>query len=277
MSGQREVDEAVRSPREAFGEALRDARELRQAGRLSQGDLARMARTSKSTISRIERGVPPIASNLPAVFDQVLETDGQFKRLYDEVVSRSFPALYRRRMGLERQATAIWEWSPTIIPGLFQTGEFARTLFRAGHPRATDEEISALVRARLARQELLRREAPPHVRVVLCESVIRRRVGSHDMMREQLAVLLGLSERPTTRLQVLPLDADPHPLMEWPVTFLTTPNHVTVVCVETYRTTGIIEEPEQIRTAMRAYDDLASEALPARESAALIRAQMERL
>lgn len=97
------------------------------------------------------------------------------------------------------------------------------------------------------------------------------------MMREQLAVLLGLSERPTTRLQVLPLDADPHPLMEWPVTFLTTPNHVTVVCVETYRTTGIIEEPEQIRTAMRAYDDLASEALSARESAALIRAQMERL
>ncbi|MFD7088988.1 helix-turn-helix domain-containing protein [Streptomyces sp. NPDC059896] len=277
MTERRDVDEPVRSPREAFGEALRNARELRAAGRLSQSALANKARTSKSTISRIERGVPPIASNLPAVFDQIFETDGQFKRLYEEVVSRSFPALYRRRMSLEREAIAIWEWAPAVIPGLFQTAEYARTLFRADNPRASDDEISASVRARLARQELLRGDAPPNVRVVLCESVIRRRFASRDVMREQLAVLLGLAERPTTRLQVLPLDAEPHSLMEWPVTFLTTSNHMTVVCVETYRTTGIIEESEHVRTAVRAYDGLTSEALSARDSAALVREQMETL
>ncbi|MFI6699681.1 helix-turn-helix domain-containing protein [Streptomyces sp. NPDC050509] len=265
------------NPREVFGEALRDARETRAAGKLTQSELARKARTSKSTISRIERGVPPIAGNLPALFDQIFETDGLFKRLHEEIISQSFPALYRRRMALEREALAVWEWCPSVVPGLLQTGDYARALFRANDPRATEDEISASLRARLARQDLLRSTTPPHVRVVLCESVLKRRVGNPDVLREQFAVLLRQGEQPTTRIQVLPLHSEPHLLMEWPVSFLTMPNHVTVVCVETYRTTGIIEEPEHVRTAMRAYDDLTSEALSARESAALIRERMESL
>ncbi|MFE3827142.1 helix-turn-helix domain-containing protein [Streptomyces sp. NPDC059092] len=265
------------NPREVFGEALRDARETRAAGKLTQSDLARKARTSKSTISRIERGVPPIASNLPALFDQIFETNGLFKRLHEEVVSQSYPAVFRRRMALEREATIIREWSPTIFPGLFQTGEYARSLFRSSNPRATDEEIAGLVRARLVRQELLLGTAPPNVYVVLCESVIRHRMGSPAMMREQLSVLLGHGTRPTTRVQVLPFDAEPHLLVDGPISLLTAPNHSTVVSVEAFRTSSIIEDPEHARTAMRAYDDLTSEALSTRESAVLIREQMETL
>ncbi|MFJ2175522.1 helix-turn-helix domain-containing protein [Streptomyces sp. NPDC101062] len=265
------------NPREVFGEALRDARETRAAGKLTQSDLARKARTSKSTISRIERGVPPIAGNLPALLDQIFETDGLFKRLYEEVVSQSYPALFRRRMILEREATIIREWSPTLIPGLFETGEYARTLFRSSNRRASDAEITGLVRARLARQEIFRSEAPPNVSLVLCESALKRDIGSADMMREQLAVLLNHGAHPTTRVQVLPLNAEPHPLMDGPITLLTAPNHSTVVSVEAFRTSSIIEDPEHVRTAMRAYDDLTSEALSARESAALIREKMEAL
>ncbi|MFJ1750130.1 helix-turn-helix domain-containing protein [Streptomyces sp. NPDC088116] len=268
---------AAGDPREKFGDALRDARKTRKAGRISQTDLGRLSRTSKSTISRIEGGVPPIAGNLPALFDQIFETDGQFKRLYEDVVDQSYPAQYRRRMTLERQATAILEWSPTLIPGLFQTAEYARALFRCGYRRATEENIAKMVRARLARQEVLRSEAPPTVRVVVCESVIRRRIGSHDMMREQLAVLLGHGERPTTRVQVMPLDAEPHPLTDGAITLLTAPNHATTLCVEAYRTANISDDPDNVRAAVRAYDDLSSEALSARESAALIRKQMETL
>ncbi|MFE2848323.1 helix-turn-helix domain-containing protein [Streptomyces scopuliridis] len=268
---------APSNPREAFGRALRDARRQRQAGRLSQSDLGRLSRTSKSTISRIEGGVPPISSHLPELFDQIFETDGQFKRLYEEVVNQSFPAVFRRRMALERQATAIWEWSPTIIPGLFQTPEYARALFRSGYPRATEGEITNYVRTRLTRQELLRNDAPPDVRLVVCQSVIQRRIISRDAMREQLAVLITQGGRPTTRVQVLPLDAEPHILMDGPITFLTAPNHVSVACVEAFRTANIHEDPEPVRTAMRAYDDLTGEALSSRESAEFIRKQMEKL
>ncbi|MEV0777611.1 helix-turn-helix transcriptional regulator [Streptomyces sp. NPDC050433] len=277
MSEPLDADNEASDPRRAFGEALRDARELHPEVRMTQLDLARRAKTSKSTISRLERGVPPIPSNLPAVFDQIFGTDGLFKRLNEEVTAQSFPALFRRRMALEREAIAIWEWSPTVIPGLLQTAAYARAMLAAGDPRASDKEISASVRARLARQELLRGAAPPSLRVVLCESVIRRRVGGAEVMREQLGALLNHGARPTTRLQVLPLDAEPHLLINWPVTFLTAASHVTLVCVENYLTAGIIEEPEHVRTATHAYDGLTSEALSARESAALLREQMETL
>ncbi|WP_274559104.1 helix-turn-helix domain-containing protein [Streptomyces spiramyceticus] len=275
--GLEQSSEGAPSPRQQFAEALRSARELHPGSTLSQTDLARKARTSKSTISRVETGTGPIPPELPPLFDQVFATDGLFKRLYEDTVAQSFPELYRRRMALEREAVAVWEWSPTIVPGLLQTGGYARAILRKGDPRASDREISANVGARLARQDVLRGAAPPDVRVVLCESVIRRRVGTHEVMRDQLATLLAHGERATTRIQILPLDAEAHLLIEWPVTFLTGPNHVTMVCVEAYRSAAIIDDQEPVRAAVRAYDGVTSEALSARDSADLIRDQMESL
>ncbi|MFF5369353.1 DUF5753 domain-containing protein, partial [Streptomyces sp. NPDC013187] len=158
-----------------------------------------------------------------------------------------------------------------------QTAGYARALLLKGAPRATPEEIAADVSKRLARQAVLQAEAPPDLRVVLCESVLMRRVGSADVMREQLAVLLDHGRQPTTRVRVLPLDAEAHLLIDGAASFLTLPNNVTNVCVEAYRTAGIIEEPEHVRAAVRAYTDLMGEALSAPQSATLITEYMEKL
>jgi hypothetical protein len=207
----------------------------------------------------------------------VFGTEGLFTGLYEEIVAADFPAIYQRRMAAERRAEAIWEWSPTIVPGLLQTAGYARALLLKGRPRATSEEIEGEVRKRLARQDLLQAPVPPDLRVVLCESVLMRRVGGADVMREQLMALLDHGKRPTTRLRILPLDAEAHLLIDWPASFLTLPNHVTWVCGEAYRTAGIVEEPEQVRAAVRAYTDLMGEALPAPQSADLITEYMEKL
>ncbi|GAA3381913.1 helix-turn-helix transcriptional regulator [Streptomyces racemochromogenes] len=264
-------------PRRRFAEELKSARELYPERRLTQTNAARLARTSKSTISRMESGEGPIPPELPAVLDQVFETDGLFKRLYEETVAQSFPAIYQRRMELERKAIAICEWSQNVVPGLLQTADYARAILCKGDPRADEAEIMKGVRARLTRQEILRGAAPPQLRVVLCESVLRRHLGQRQAMRGQLAALLTHAERPTTGIRVLPLDAEAHFLLTGSASFLTAPNHVTVVCVEAHRTIGILEEPEHVRAAQRAFEDLMGEALPARRSADLIRDQMEKL
>ncbi|MFE0138207.1 DUF5753 domain-containing protein [Streptomyces sp. NPDC059037] len=180
-------------------------------------------------------------------------------------------------MTLERHATAVWEWSPTVVPGLLQTAGYARAILRMGDKRATEQEISAEVGKRLTRQDILRGASPPDLRVVLCESVLMRKVGGQGVMKDQLASLLIHAERSTTKIQILPLDADAHLFIDAAATFLTTPSHMTVVCVEGYRTAGIIEDPDHVRAAVRAYDDLTGEALSARASADLIREQLERL
>ncbi|MFF4604034.1 Scr1 family TA system antitoxin-like transcriptional regulator [Streptomyces sp. NPDC001339] len=264
-------------PRRRFAEECRSGRELYPERQLNQDQLARMLRTSRSTVSRVETCRGPIPPDLPPLLDQVFSTDGLFKRLYEEIVSRSHPALYRRRMALEREAIAVREWSPTVVPGLLQTPDYARLLFRAGNPRASEGEISASVAARMARQGILKADVPPDVHVVLCESVIRRLVGGREVMGEQLAALLKHGAKATTRIQVLPLDAEAHLFIDGAVTLLTDPHNVTRVCADAFRTTAIVEDPEQVRRAVRTYDGLMGEALMARESAYLIKDQMEKL
>ncbi|MEU9112950.1 DUF5753 domain-containing protein [Streptomyces sp. NPDC048483] len=264
-------------PRRRFAEECRSGRELYPRKRLNQAELARMLRTSKSTIGRVETCVGPIPPDLPSLLDQVFSTDGLFKRLYEEIVAQSFPAQYRRRVELEREAIVVREWSPTVVPGLLQTADYSRTLLRGGAPRASEEEIKTNVAARLARQDILKRDAPPDLRVVLCETVISRRIGSREIMCEQLSALLTHGAKATTRIQVLPSDAEAHLFIDGAATFLTGSNHVTRVCVEAYRTAATIDEPEHVREALRAYDFLTGEALSARESARLIRGQMEAL
>ncbi len=161
-------------PRREFAEECRSARELHNPAPLTQAHLARLVRTSKSTISRVETCQARIPPELPPLLDEVFATDGKFKRLYEAAVAASFPSVYRRRMAMERVAVAIREWSPTLVPGLFQTADYARYLFEGGYPRASAREVSTLVNDRMARKALFDGDMPPDVRVVLCESVLRR-------------------------------------------------------------------------------------------------------
>ncbi|MEW1721002.1 helix-turn-helix transcriptional regulator [Streptomyces sp. NPDC093109] len=277
MTDQQESTEEANSPRERFGEALRDARELRPDGRLSQTNLAKLARTSKSTISRIENAVPPIPSHLPALFDQIFKTDGIFKRLYDETRVNDFPSRYRRRMALETRAIAIAEWSPNLVPGLLQTAAYARALFRAGNPRATDHEVTARADARMARQELLRKGSPPDLSIVICEAVIRRAVGGPEVMRGQLATLLSQGTRHTTIVQVLPFSTGSHLLMDGSMSLLTAPDGTRVVYTESLNSAVIEDDPATVRSMSRAYDVLTATALSPTASAEMIREQMEAL
>ncbi|MEU9331736.1 helix-turn-helix transcriptional regulator [Streptomyces sp. NPDC048290] len=263
--------------RRRFGEELRSHRELYGPGPLTQTALGRLVRTSKSTISRLESSDSPIPPELPDLFDQVFATNRLFKSLYEDCIAATFPELYRRRMTWERQAEAIWEWSPTIVPGLFQTAAYAHALLSKGAPRASADQIEADVAKRLARQDVLRSAAPPDMRVVLCESVLMRHFASAATMREQLKALLDRGKHPTTQVHILPLTARVHLLIDNAISVLTLPNHVIKVCVEAYRAAGIIEEPEHVRAAVRAYTDLLAEALSAQQSAALITEHLEKL
>ncbi len=242
---------------------------------MTQSELARRARMSKSAISRIERAVPPIPSGLPALLDEIFGTDGTFKRLYDEIRADAFPAQYRQRMEAEPKAVAIAEWSPTVVPGLLQTAGYAHALFRAGAPRASDQELARMVGVRLARQDVLRGSSPPDFSAVMCESVIRRNVGGRAVMRDQLAALLAVGAQHTTVLQVLPLTAETHGLMDGPMSILTAPNGTTVVYTEGIKSGAIISEPAAVRHLARSYDVITASALSREASARMIRKLME--
>lgn len=262
-------------PRKQFGEECRSHRELYPQGPLSQTQLARLTRTSKSTISRVETFVGPVPADLPPLLDQVFSTDGLFKRLYEEITAQSFPEHSRKRMKLEPRAIAIAEWSPTVVPGLLQTAGYAYALFREGDPRASEEELAKKVQKRMARQDVLRGSSPPDFSVIICESVLRRNVGGSEVMREQLAALLHHGGQPTTVLQVLPLSAGTHGLMDGSMSILTTADGQPVIYAEGIRSGAIIDEPSTVRHLSRSYDVLTASALARDVSTRMIQKLME--
>ncbi|MFJ2745486.1 Scr1 family TA system antitoxin-like transcriptional regulator [Streptomyces sp. NPDC087440] len=264
-------------PKLTFGEALRDARELHLPDKWTQAQLARAARTSKSTISRLENNVPPIPPHLPAVFDQLFGTDGLFQRLYDENRADSFPARYRRAMELEAKAVVIDEYAGHMVPGLCQTSEYALALLRAGSPRAPEAELRRAATARVRRQSILTAPNPPDLSVILDEAVVRRPVGGPAVMRGQLAALLRVGQLPHINVQVAEFSHGEHGLLGGSLILFTLPDGKQAAYEEGITTASLDEESESVRRHRHAYDCLRGDALSARDSREMLRTLMEAL
>jgi transcriptional regulator with XRE-family HTH domain len=119
------------------------------------------------------------------------------------------PADVQHYIGLEDEATTICLRHGDVVPGLLQTVAYARQViasYGAIEPVAP-RVIERLVRVRTRRQEVLYREVPPRLSVVLDEAILRRRVGDDSVMRGQLLHLAELGNRPNISLRILPLGA----------------------------------------------------------------------
>lgn len=100
-----------------------------------------------------------------------------------------------------------------LVPELLQTEAYARTVVAGtpGHPD-TPDAIEAHVRVRMARQQrLLARTDGVEVVAAVDEAALRRSVGGHEVMREQIEHLRALASRDNIRLMIIPLDLPVHP------------------------------------------------------------------
>lgn len=111
---------------------------------------------------------------------------------------------------LEDEAAEEWIWANTYVPGLLQTRAYALAAHKASEIRATSEEIEAKADVRMKRQEVLEREAAPHLWVIMDESVLNRAVGGPEVMAEQLHHLAACAASPKITIQVLSFAAGAH-------------------------------------------------------------------
>jgi transcriptional regulator with XRE-family HTH domain len=110
----------------------------------------------------------------------------------------------------EAEAESVWNWEPQVVPGLLQTPEYARAVRELWHRMfpSPPAEIDRWVEVRLLRQQVLKRDPPLRLSVVMDESVLRRRFGDGTVMRQQLEHLLAVAELPNVGVQICPLDRD---------------------------------------------------------------------
>jgi transcriptional regulator with XRE-family HTH domain len=196
-----------------------ELRRLRERTGLTGDEVADRLGWSGSKVSRIElHKIGVKQSDLERLLDlyqvdlahraEVLalaREPGRAGRL--EAVTAAFPAEYSFFIYAETEAQSMWNWEPLLVPGLLQTEDYARAAMSGwqdvlGLPRG---DIERRVEARMLRQQALTRDDPLDLSVVMDESVLYRRFGSHQVMRQQLKHLAELSDMPNVRVQVLPL------------------------------------------------------------------------
>lgn len=195
-------------------------------------------------------------------------------------LSSAVPKWFDLFLGLEAGAAELSSFDALLVTGLLQTPGYAEAVIRADND-LTDDDVRQRVELRIGRQRILDRDDDP-VRLwsALDESVLYRKRGDSTVMREQLAHLLTMSERPRIDIQVLPLDAGAHiaqhggtfTVMKFPADMLGDPG---VVYQEVAWTGLYIEEPDEIKLHERALARVHSLAATTEDSRRIIERVME--
>lgn len=179
-------------------------------------------------------------------------------------------------VAVEDEASLIGDWAPQIVPGLLQTPDYARAIMRAGSlEEAGEKEIERRMQARIARQAIMTRlEDAPHLHVILDESVIYKRIGGPEVMRDQLHRLTRDANRPNVTVQVLPASVGAHPGLDGAFIILrfAEAEDPDVACTEGFHGVVYLEDPQRVTRCNVAFECLRELALDPQESVALIEA-----
>jgi transcriptional regulator with XRE-family HTH domain len=263
-----------------------ELRHLREAQSIKLEEVADKLGLAASTLSRIETGKAPTRTaylsamlDLYGVVDRAqrqtltdMAREGHRKgwwTVWDDVLPTGF-SVY---VGLEAEAASLRVYESQVIHGLLQTEEYARAVMTAVRRRRTPDEIERLVSLRMQRQEVLMRPDPLQLWIILDEAVIRRPIGSPEVMERQINHLVTASGWPNVTLQVLAFSSGVHPALNGPFAIIEFPERFDpdVVYSEGVGGQAYLEERDkEVRTRIEAFDLLRAAALPPAESVDLV-------
>ncbi|WP_405092878.1 helix-turn-helix transcriptional regulator [Micromonospora sp. NBC_01392] len=247
--------------------------ELRRARRdrgLKQEDLALRINYSASLVGMVEIGHRTPSQDFVTRADAALEIGGLLGRLLTLVRADAAPPWFREWISVEREATLIRWFEPSLVPGLVQTEAYARAVLRGGR-MLRESEVEQRITSRMERQAILGRETPPEVVAVIDEAVLRRAVAEPAVMVEQFEHLLRVTEQPNVTVHVVPAEAGMHAGLAGPFILARTPDGGEVAHVDTPLRAHVTDRSEDVDNLRRRWESLRGEALPRRASRELIR------
>ncbi|GAA3867490.1 helix-turn-helix transcriptional regulator [Streptomyces lacrimifluminis] len=250
----------------------RRVRRLRERKGLSLRQLSeRVGGYSHSYLGRVELGEQLPSEALVNTLDEFFDADGVLAELLELAHDTLVPDYFRVAFYKEAEATRIQVITSSIIPGLLQTPEYARALFRRSQPGKTEGQLDELVTLRMKRQRILDRDRPPYYWAIMDEAALRRPIGKRRCMIEQIKHVLEIAARPHVTVQVLPFDTGAHPVLGGSLTLRTLPDGETIAAVESFTTGELVESSSRVLQLTQKFDIARSLALTDNESLDLIR------
>jgi transcriptional regulator with XRE-family HTH domain len=251
-----------------------DLRFYREREGMSLSQMGLIMGCSRHTVSNIEHARDGWNMNEDQAgrLDAHLRFNGHFARLILYARTAHDPDWFLEYAKHEARASVIRTYRLSLIPGLFQTPEYARALISAS--RMVDD-VEAAVANRMKRQEVLRKQNPPLVWVLLDENILHRPVGGAKTMRDQLTVLLEAAESKNVTVRVVPQSSGYYIGLEGSFNSLTV-NTGELVFVEAPGGGRLIQGSAEVREFGVIWDRIGASALPWDASLDVIAQAMER-
>lgn len=260
---------------------------LRREAGLDQKDVAKALRCTVGKVSYYETAERPVVVR---DLDEVLlplykvpedrwpayiqaAKDSRKKGWWESYSSVTLPSWFSLYVGLEQGAAQVRSFDALAVPGLLQTRDYAEAVARRGTAERTDKQIEHHIELRMTRQAILtQRPDPFRLWTVADEGVLRRVVGSREIMRAQLEHLVQVARLPKITMQVLPYSRGAHAGMQGPFQILRFPWPADpgVVYVEHRAGAFYLEEPHEIEAHTVAFEHLCALALSPDESVKMI-------
>ncbi|MEV5983553.1 helix-turn-helix transcriptional regulator [Streptomyces sp. NPDC052051] len=250
-----------------YGDWLKAQREARG---LTQQELADMAFMTRSHIAHIEAGRRVPSKEDARRLDKALGTgDVLTSFLPDQDVAA--PDHFETVRLLEQEAVMIREFALSFVPGILQTERYARAVLNRRFPPVSGEECDKRVITRLERAQILDDPMTPVVWALLDEAVLRRQIGGPDVMAEQIDHLVQLAENGRVHVQVMPFSLGSHSLLNNMVTLMWFKDQPPMAYTEGLYMSKVHDAPSVVQEVQHRYDFALGDALPLKESLALLR------
>lgn len=257
---------------------------FRERAGVSLADAADRLYLSKSALSRIENGDVRVNVHLLKSMLDLYDIGGDRWDGLIEMALRTGekgwwhefgPGVAGTYVDLETEAEEIVDFGLATVPGLLQTSDYSRALFRRSYQGRRDVEalVERSVALRQARQERLTAEHPLRLTAVLDESALIRPLGGQEVLAGQLAHVAEVANQPHVGIRVLPLDRA-HPGLEGAFSIMRFPREMEepdIVYHQYPFNEQFLDKPEQVSRFHYLFQELWAEALSPADSIELFR------
>lgn len=247
---------------------------FREREGLTQKELGDMVGYSAAAISALETGAQPASDEMLVALEAVIGDGMGIFELARELVQRDkFPEHFQDFFPLEQEAATLFLFATDAIYGIFQTEAYAHALIAGGFPVLADERVEELVEGRMARKALFDRDPVPLIELILDEGVLRRGIGTPEVMRGQCQYLAELARLRHVTVYVLPFSTGllgEHAGARGGMNIVETPRYERLVYIETGDESMLISDGAKVSTYSQRYAKIRAQALGPRESLGLI-------
>lgn len=243
----------------------------RTRARYSREQFADEAGYAPDTVASVEKGRRMPAPDLVEAAETLFGAGGMLRDAAGKIVRSKYPDWFEEYAQYEAEAASLGLYENQVVPGLFQTEEYARAVFLNAYPRLDDAEVERRTAARMERQQLLTRQPLPMISAVIEQVVLQRRIGGRKVAEEQYVQLLKLAELRHVDLQVMPTERESHAGLNGPMRLVETPSQQRLVYFDGPAGGMLISESKAVSDLCMRHAMLRSQALTPEDSTSLLR------